>query len=123
MLAALSTTGGSPSSAKMSARSSWAAELASTHWWCTLNPMADMIFLCPLQPPVPVPTPNPCLTIDPHCTSCSGGVCTACNIIFTLDNATKKCGEPQCSQLPEHSRPALSRRSAQQASVCMQHHL
>ncbi|CAK0779966.1 hypothetical protein CVIRNUC_004901 [Coccomyxa viridis] len=50
-------------------------------------------------PPVPVPTPNPCLTIDPHCTSCSGGVCTACNIIFTLDNSTKKCVCPDGQQL------------------------
>ena len=47
-----------------------------------------------LQVPVPAPTVSPCKAIDPNCVDCANNVCTACNIIFTLDDATKKCGEP-----------------------------
>ncbi len=47
-----------------------------------------------MQPPVPSQTVSPCKAIDPQCVDCANNVCTACNIIFTLDDATKKCGEP-----------------------------
>ncbi len=60
----------------------------------------NSVALC-LQVPVPAPTVSPCKAIDPNCVDCANNVCTACNIIFTLDDATKKCGEPQsmpCAQ-------------------------
>ena len=91
--------------------------------WCTFSPMADLMLLCPLQPPVPVPTPNPCLAIDPHCTSCSGGVCTACNIIFTLDSSTKKCGKPHCPHpvIPaSKTQPTCHLKEESSAGICLQ---
>ena len=50
-----------------------------------------------MQVPVPGPTVSPCKSLDPQCVDCANNVCTACNIIFTLDDATKKCGEPLLS--------------------------
>ena len=66
----------------------------------------DVYCAC-MQAPNPSQTQSPCLSIDPHCTECSNNVCTACNIIFTLDNSSKKCGEQHCLsdtwELPQFS--------------------
>ncbi|CAL5229248.1 g12538 [Coccomyxa viridis] len=52
-------------------------------------------------PPVPSQTVSPCKAIDPQCVDCANNVCTACNIIFTLDDATKKCVCPDGQQLAQ----------------------
>ena len=69
------------------------ALLKRPHYPCLIIPQHTTGVPC-LQVPVPAPTVSPCKAIDPQCVDCAKGVCTACNIIFTLDDATKKCGEP-----------------------------